>query len=213
MKCSSSTPPTKAFEEALRAQLKRHIVERCLYGVDLDPLAVELGRMALWVETMDRDLPFGFLDHKLKVGNSLVGAWFNTYRDYPALAWEREGGDKDYQKDKPGNLINHYYVAANGKKRGDKFTAAINARAKAVPDQLIVQLTGQMGLEVGMEASDVHDELFKVFRALHRLPVHEATSVRRCTAIRCSTTRTITHSRRGWTCGVPCGSGLVSRLT
>lgn len=167
-------PAHEGFEEALRAQLKRHIVERCLYGVDLDPLAVELGRMALWVETMDRDLPFGFLDHKLKVGNSLVGAWFNTYRDYPALAWEREGGDKDYQKNKPGNLINHHYVAANGKKRGDKFTAAINARAKAVPEQLVVRLTGQMGLEAGMEASDVHDELFKVFRALHRLPVNES---------------------------------------
>jgi hypothetical protein len=39
--------------------------------------------MALWVETMDRDLPFGFLDHKLKVGNALVGAWFDSYRDYP----------------------------------------------------------------------------------------------------------------------------------
>jgi hypothetical protein len=167
-------PAHEGFEEALRAQLKRHIVERCLYGVDLDPLAVELGRMALWVETMDRDLPFGFLDHKLKVGNSLVGAWFNTYRDYPALAWEREGGDKDYQKNKPGNLINHHYVAANGKKLGDKFTAAIKARAKAVPDQLIDQLSGQMGLEAGMEASDVHDKLFKVFRELHRLPVHES---------------------------------------
>jgi hypothetical protein len=119
-------PAHEGFEEALRAQLKRHIVERCLYGVDLDPLAVELGRMALWVETMDRDLPFGFLDHKLKVGNSLVGAWFDTYRDYPAMAWEREGGDKDYQKDKPGNLVNHFYVNAKGKKLGDKFTAAIN---------------------------------------------------------------------------------------
>jgi hypothetical protein len=90
---------------------------------------------------MDRDLPFGFLDHKLKVGNSLVGAWFDTYRDYPAMAWEREGGDKDYQKDKPGNLVNHFYVNANGKKLGDKFTAAINARGKAVPEQLPTQLT------------------------------------------------------------------------
>ena len=76
-------PAHEGFEDALRAQLKRHIVERCLYGVDLDPLAVELGRMALWVETMDRDLPFGFLDHKLKVGNALVGTWFDAYRDYP----------------------------------------------------------------------------------------------------------------------------------
>lgn len=166
-------PAHEGFEEALRAQLKRHIVERCLYGVDLDPLAVELGRMALWVETMDRDLPFGFLDHKLKVGNSLVGAWFDTYRDYPAMAWAREGGDKDYQKNKPGNLINHHYVS-NGKTLGDKFTAAINARAKALPEQIASQLSGQMNLGAALEASDVHDELLKVFKALHRLPVHDS---------------------------------------
>ncbi len=167
-------PSHELFEEALRSQLKRHIVERCLYGVDLDPLAVELGRMALWVETMDRDLPFGFLDHKLKVGNSLVGAWFDTYRDYPAMAWEREGGDKDYQKDKPGNLINHFYVNARGKKVGDKFTAAISARAKAVPSQLQTQIIGQQNLAPSLEAGDVHDELLKVFRSLHRLPVHDS---------------------------------------
>lgn len=167
-------PAHEGFEDALRAQLKRHIVERCLYGVDLDPLAVELGRMALWVETMDRDLPFGFLDHKLKVGNSLVGTWFDTYRDYPAMAWEREGGDKDYQKDKPGNLINHFYVNAKGKKLGDKFTAGINTRSKAVPAQISAQLAGQMNLGSSLEAGDVHDELLKVLRALHRLPVHDS---------------------------------------
>ncbi len=167
-------PTEEGFEDALRAQLKRHIVERCLYGVDLDPLAVELGRMALWVETMDRDLPFGFLDHKLKVGNALVGTWFDTYRDYPALAWEREGGDKDYQKDKPQNLVNHFHTDAKGKKRGDKFTAAINARGKSVPEQLIHLLNGQMALGGGVDASEVHDELLKVFRKLHRLPVHDS---------------------------------------
>lgn len=167
-------PTEEGFEDALRAQLKRHIVERCLYGVDLDPLAVELGRMALWVETMDRDLPFGFLDHKLKVGNGLVGTWFDTYRDYPALAWDREGGDKDHQKDKPQNLVNHFYTDAKGKKRGDKFTSAIAARAKAVPEQLAGQLSGQVTLEGGLDASEVHDELLKVFRKLHRLPVHDS---------------------------------------
>lgn len=167
-------PTEEGFEDALRAQLKRHIVERCLYGVDLDPLAVELGRMALWVETMDRDLPFGFLDHKLKVGNGLVGTWFDTYRDYPALAWDREGGDKDHQKDKPQNLVNHFYTDAKGKKRGDKFTSAIAARAKAVPEQLAGQLSGQVTLDGGLDASEVHDELLKVFRKLHRLPVHDS---------------------------------------
>ncbi|WP_425913557.1 Eco57I restriction-modification methylase domain-containing protein, partial [Pseudomonas sp. GWSMS-1] len=166
-------PAHPDFEERLRAQLKRHIVENCLYGVDLDPLAVELGRMALWVETMDRDLPFGFLDHKLKVGNALVGTWFDTYRDYPAMAWQREGGDKDYQKNKPDNLINHFYEEGKGKK-GDVFTAAINTRSKAVPVQLEAMLSGQLSLGNALDASDVHDELLKVFRKLHRLPVHES---------------------------------------
>ncbi len=167
-------PTDDGFEEALRSQLKRHIVENCLYGVDLDPLAVELGRMALWVETMDRDLPFGFLDHKLKVGNALVGTWFDTYRDYPAMAWEREGGDKDYQKNKPDNLINHWYEDAKGKRKGDVFTDAIKARAKAVPEQLQALLSGQLTLDGGLDAGNVHDELLKVFRKLHRLPVHES---------------------------------------
>lgn len=167
-------PKDDGFEEALRSQLKRHIVENCLYGVDLDPLAVELGRMALWVETMDRDLPFGFLDHKLKVGNALVGTWFDTYRDYPAMAWEREGGDKDYQKNKPDNLINHWYEDAKGKRKGDVFTDAIKARAKAVPEQLQALLSGQLTLDGGLDAGNVHDELLKVFRKLHRLPVHES---------------------------------------
>jgi hypothetical protein len=167
-------PDHEGFEDVLRAQLKRHVVERCIYGVDLDPLAVELGRMALWVETMDRNLPFGFLDHKLKVGNALVGAWFDTFHDYPAMAWEREGGDKDYQKDTPANLINHYYTDAKGKKRGDVFTAAIKARSKAVPPELIAMLSGQQRLNEAVQASQVHKELLKVFDQLHRLPVHES---------------------------------------
>lgn len=167
-------PREDGFEEALRAQLKRHVVENCLYGVDLDPLAVELGRMALWVETMDRDLPFGFLDHKLKVGNALVGAWFDSYRNYPAMAWEREGGDKDYQKNKPDNLINHFYLDNKGKKKGDVFTDKIKDLCKAVPEQLRAILSGQLALEGGLDAGNVHEELLKVFRKLHRLPVHES---------------------------------------
>ena len=74
----------------MKSRLKRYVVERCLYGVDLNPLAVELGKLALWVETMDRELPFEFLEHKLKVGNSLVGCWFDVFQEYPLAAWLRE---------------------------------------------------------------------------------------------------------------------------
>lgn len=81
------------FDSLLRARLARHVVERCIYGVDINPMAVELARLALWVETLDRELPFEFLDHKLKAGNSLVGCWLHLALDYPAKAWERESGD------------------------------------------------------------------------------------------------------------------------
>ena len=90
-------PDDDRFEPRLKAVLRRHVVERCIYAVDLDPLAVELCRLSLWIETMDRTLPFGFLDHKVKCGNALIGAWFDQFRHYPVMAWKnREGGDKNH---------------------------------------------------------------------------------------------------------------------
>ena len=98
------------FEPRLKAVLRRHVVERCIYAVDLDPLAVELCRLSLWIETMDRTLPFGFLDHKVKCGNALIGAWLDQFAHYPAMAWKhREGGDKGH-----GNGV-HFPKNARGK--------------------------------------------------------------------------------------------------
>lgn len=57
---------------------KRRIVERCIYGVDLNPVAVELAKLALWLETASVQAPLTFLDHHLRCGNSLVGADIRT---------------------------------------------------------------------------------------------------------------------------------------
>ena len=76
-------------EDRLESLVRRMVVEHCLYGVDIDPLAVELARVALWIETLDKRLPFTFLDHKLRIGDSLIGAWLDRFRDYPLLAWWR----------------------------------------------------------------------------------------------------------------------------
>ena len=86
-------PDDPDAEPKLKRRLKRFVVERCLYGVDINPLAVELAKLAVWVETLDPDLPFGFLDHKFRCGNGLVGCWLDRVDDYPILAWDREGGD------------------------------------------------------------------------------------------------------------------------
>ena len=52
---------------------KRLIAEKCLYGVDMNPLAVELAKLSIWLVTLAKGRPFGFLDHNLKSGDSLLG--------------------------------------------------------------------------------------------------------------------------------------------
>jgi len=52
---------------------RRLIAERCLYGVDLNPLAVELAKLSIWLVTLAKGRPFGFLDHNLRCGDSLLG--------------------------------------------------------------------------------------------------------------------------------------------
>ena len=51
----------------------RLIVERCLYGVDKNPMAVEMAKLSLWLITLARNLPFSFVDHALRAGDSLLG--------------------------------------------------------------------------------------------------------------------------------------------
>lgn len=61
-------------ESEERAILARRLVaERCLYGVDKNPLAVELAKLSLWLTTLAKGRPFGFLDHNLRSGDSLLG--------------------------------------------------------------------------------------------------------------------------------------------
>ena len=54
--------------------LKRHVLKRCIYGVDLNPMAVELAKVSLWLDAFTLGAPLSFLDHHLRCGNSLVGA-------------------------------------------------------------------------------------------------------------------------------------------
>jgi len=52
---------------------RREVVRRCIYGADLNPMAVELAKLSLWLETVAANKPLSFLDHHLKCGNSLIG--------------------------------------------------------------------------------------------------------------------------------------------
>jgi hypothetical protein len=54
--------------------VRRQIAKECIYGVDLNEMAVELAKLSMWLETLAADQPLAFLDHHLKAGNSLVGS-------------------------------------------------------------------------------------------------------------------------------------------
>jgi len=56
------------------AHWKRRVAQSCVYGVDVNPLAVDLAKLSLWLSTAAKDRPLSFLDHHLRAGNSLVGA-------------------------------------------------------------------------------------------------------------------------------------------
>jgi len=63
-------PPDAAERLALA---RRYVADRCLYGVDINPMAVEMAKLSLWLITLQRDRPFTFLDHAFKCGDSLLG--------------------------------------------------------------------------------------------------------------------------------------------
>ncbi len=74
-------PPDE--DELLHA--RRLVAQRCLYGVDKNPMAVDLAKLSLWLATLARDHEFTFLDHSLRHGDSLLGM---SARQIAAFDWE-----------------------------------------------------------------------------------------------------------------------------
>ena len=136
-------PPPERIREALS-----DVVGRCIYGVDLNPLAAELAKVSLWLETLDPGRPLAFLDAQIKVGNSLIGAT-------PALLAE--------------GMPNEAFVALEGDDK--KITSALkkqNDHELAGQDDLFgdsgvlldVRLAGQLGELIGSgraaSLADIH---------------------------------------------------------
>lgn len=65
---NSGQPTPDDYRHALR-----DVITHCVYGVDLNPMALELARMALWLEAYTPDAPLGFIDHHFQLGNGLLG--------------------------------------------------------------------------------------------------------------------------------------------
>lgn len=86
-------PSPNAMQHALR-----DVISNCVYGVDINPMAVELCKFSLWLEALEPGMPLSFIDHHIKCGNSLLGTTPALMRDgIPNEAFKPiEGDDKDY---------------------------------------------------------------------------------------------------------------------
>ena len=125
-------PSPEAFRHALR-----QVVGRCVYGIDLNPMAIELAKVNLWLDAVEPGLPLSFLDHHLVCGNGLVGATPRLIADgIPDEAFRPIEGD-----DKPTSAARKKTNAVERRRRnqgqgllalGDSALAAGDYLAKAV---------------------------------------------------------------------------------
>lgn len=128
------------IDEDERASFRRLIAQRCLYGVDVNPMAVQLGRLSLWLATLATGKPLTFLDHRLQTGNSLVGGSIEDLARRPV-----PGGGRRASRELP-------LLAAAGLDVAIESTVAARVSIADTPDDTLEQVR--------------HKE--RTFAALHR---------------------------------------------
>ena len=79
----ASDEEARAENSEARAWCKRRIAERCLFGVDRNPTAVALARVALWIESLAGDRPLTYFEHHVRCGNALLGTWLERLGELP----------------------------------------------------------------------------------------------------------------------------------
>jgi len=119
--CVPSIPPDE--DEILHARCV--VAQRCLYGVDKNPMAVDLAKLSLWLTTLARDHPFTFLDHALRCGDSLVGL---SRKQIEGFHWKPEK-----QRDFTRNIIEARISQATSYRR------EIREAAEATPESPLSQ--------------------------------------------------------------------------
>jgi hypothetical protein len=105
------TRPRVPPDEDEELHARRLVAQRCLYGIDKNPMATDLAKLSLWLATLARDHEFTFLDHALKSGDSLVGL---SRAQIAALHWDTA---------KPGLPLFRDLIR-------DRFAAALTGRAE-----------------------------------------------------------------------------------
>ncbi|MFC6619266.1 DNA methyltransferase [Deinococcus radiophilus] len=134
-------PSPRAVRRATRT-----VIAHCIYGADINPMAIELAKVALWLEAQDAGKPLAFLDHRLRVGNSLLG----TTPDL--MNAEDEIPEKKPKRGMPVPAVRaqtlHLPDAAFAALEGDdkKTVSELKKRNKAEREDLIKQAHGAQAL-------------------------------------------------------------------
>ena len=91
-------PPELPADEDELLHARRLVAQQCLYGVDRNPMAIDLARLSLWLVTLARDHEFTFIDHALRHGDSLVGL---TRRQIEGFHWDAEAPSFQFGTETP----------------------------------------------------------------------------------------------------------------
>jgi len=135
---------------------RRWVVENCIYGVDINPLAVELAKLSLWILSMAKNQPLSFLNHHLKCGNSLVGAKLDEIGNYPFSTIKKELRQLNLFERDPDFKAAVEEVIAKSRLMAGKATASLeDVHAKKVWLEEIDQI-----LEGYKAICDVHISLY-----------------------------------------------------
>ena len=145
-------------DEVLHA--RRLVAQRCLYGVDRNPMAADLAKLSLWLATLARDLSFTFLDHVIRCGDSLVGL---TRRQIEDFHWSKPPSENPYWSKAMGKdrIAHHLRVATTSRKEildaGDDMAPALKRQKLAVADEtlVLVRLTGDLVMAAFFRAARI----------------------------------------------------------
>ncbi len=128
----------------------REVIRHGIYGVDMNPLAVDLCKLALWLEGHEPGLPMSFLDHRIKLGNSLVGATRDLISEgIPSGAYDPVSGDnKEFAKS----------IARQNKGQSPRQLTLAQGAAVAEAEQALVDAVERIGAMPEEAAVAVHEQ-------------------------------------------------------
>ncbi|MBL7496146.1 N-6 DNA methylase [Frankia sp. CNm7] len=160
VRTGEAEPPVAATQTAMR-----DVVAHCIYGVDLNPMAAELAKVALWLEALDPGRPLSFLDAHVKVGNALIG---DSLLD-PKLIAAPEAGDPLLDGARVGDKIELVRLAlpdeAFTAKVGDDKAQVAHYRKRNRAERKAME-----NPESSLFALGIHSEWRSAFRQVADLP-------------------------------------------